>query len=122
MWTRKQQIDYVEFILKGGPSGKDLYFNHPGWQDDYKGDFVLVDGLQRITAVLAFLNDEIPAFGYMRKDFTDKIPMECHFRVNVAKLQTKREVLDWYIVMNSGGTPHSEHEIDKVKKLKGNIS
>ena len=37
--------------------------------------------------------------------------------VNVNDLQTKREVLQWYIEMNSGGTPHTEAEIERVKKL-----
>ena len=27
VWTRKQQIAYVEFLLRGGRTGRDLYFN-----------------------------------------------------------------------------------------------
>ena len=118
VWTRDQQIAYVEFILAGGSSGRHLYFNHPGWMGSLKGDYVLVDGLQRITAALAFLHNEIPAYGTLYKDYDDCLSSEADFIVNVAKLKTKKEVLDWYILMNTGGTPHSVEEIERVKRMK----
>ena len=31
--------------------------------------------------------------------------------------ETEREVLQWYVDMNAGGTPHTTEEIDRVKKL-----
>lgn len=37
--------------------------------------------------------------------------------LNVNDLKTKREVLQWYVQMNNGGTPHSAEEIERVKKL-----
>ena len=59
VWTEKQQIAFVEFLLRGGKSARVIYFNKPSWQmtktvNDYD-DFVCVDGLQRITAVTKFL-------------------------------------------------------------------
>jgi hypothetical protein len=32
-------------------------------------------------------------------------------------LKTKQEVLQWYIELNEGGTPHTEEEINRVKEL-----
>ena len=29
VWTEPQQIAYVEFLLRGGKSGRDFYFNYP---------------------------------------------------------------------------------------------
>lgn len=121
VWTKDQQISYVEFILAGGSSGRNIYFNHPGWMGSFKGDYVLVDGLQRITAALAFLRNEIKAYGSYYKDYQDRLHDEVDFIVNVAKLKTKAEVLDWYILMNTGGTPHSKEEIEKVKKIRNNL-
>jgi uncharacterized protein with ParB-like and HNH nuclease domain len=118
VWTRDQQIAYVEFVISGGGSGRELFFNHPGWGRDFKGDFVLVDGLQRITTVLAFMNNEIPAFGILCSDFDGKVPHEFSFTVHVASLKTKNEVLDWYLLMNAGGTPHSKEEIERVRKMR----
>ena len=85
---------------------------------DGYNDFVCVDGLQRITAIRRFLNNEIRAFGQFYSEFggtTDVVRRD--MLVNVNDLQTKREVLQWYIEMNSGGTPHTEAEIERVKRL-----
>lgn len=42
-------------------------------------------------------------------------------KLNVNDLKTEREVLQWYIDMNAGGTPHTMEEIDRVKKLIDNL-
>ena len=34
---------------------------------------------------------------------------------NVASLKKESEVVLWYINFNSGGTPHTEEEINRVK-------
>ena len=47
-WTQEEQIKYVEYILKGGISGRDIYFNMAGWGDKYNGELELVDGKQRL--------------------------------------------------------------------------
>jgi uncharacterized protein with ParB-like and HNH nuclease domain len=60
VWSCRQQIAYVEFILKGGSTNNVLYFNHPGWMNSFKGEFVIVDGLQRLTALLLFLQGGFP--------------------------------------------------------------
>jgi hypothetical protein len=64
------------------------------------------------------MNDEIPAFGYLRSEYTDKPNFTiCSFRISVNTLQTRTEVLQWYLMLNTGGTPHTKDEIDKVKKM-----
>lgn len=119
VWTKEQQIAYVEFILRGGKSARVIYFNCPHWNSGYdpNAEFVCVDGLQRLTAALAFLHNEIPAFGCYYKDFEDELPFDIDFLFNVNDLKTKAEVLQWYIEMNSGGTPHTNKEITRVKML-----
>lgn len=117
VWTEQQQIAFMEFILSGGESGRIIYFNHPGWMNDFIGDFVCVDGLQRLTAICRFFNNEIPVFGYFYGEFEDRLSSLVAMKFNVNRLKTKREVLQWYIEMNNGGTPHSAEEINRVKKL-----
>ena len=59
VWTEQQQIAYIEFLLRGGKSGRVLYFNCPCWSlGDRDEDFVCVDGLQRSTAIIRFINNE----------------------------------------------------------------
>ncbi len=119
VWTQEQQIAYVTYFLRGGKSGRELYFNHPGWMGSFKGgDFVLVDGKQRIEAIRAFLADEFEVFGSCYSEFTDRIRLtDGTFIVHVNDLKTRAEVLQWYIEMNSGGVVHTNEEIEKVQRL-----
>ena len=122
VWTRQQQIEYVEYRLMDGPSGKDIYFNHPNWRSNFKGQMVLVDGLQRITAALLFMENSLPAFGLYRKEYEGRLPAHVEFILHVAELQTTAEIYQWYIDFNAGGTPHTKEEIEKVKRLKNDTS
>lgn len=117
VWTEEQQTAYVEYILRGGTSGRDFYFNCPTWHRGEKGEYVCVDGLQRITALLRFLNNEIPAFGHFRNEYEDKLRHHVGIIWHVNDLQTKKEVLTWYLEMNEGGTPHTKEELERVRKM-----
>jgi uncharacterized protein with ParB-like and HNH nuclease domain len=119
VWTEKQQTAYIEFILKGGQSGKEIYFNHPNWMGSFEGNLQLVDGLQRITAVRKFLNNEVPVFdGYYYKDIENISlhDLNLAFSLHVNNLKTRKEVLEWYVFMNSG-VAHTQEELDRVKNL-----
>ena len=66
---------------------------------------------------MRFLNNEIKVFGTYYKDFEDKLPNDIDLIFNVNNLKTKKEVLKWYLEMNSGGTIHTDEELDKVKSM-----
>lgn len=117
VWTEAQQIAFVEYILRGGTSGREIYFNCAGWMADWRGPFVIVDGKQRLHAVRQFLANKIPAFGIYCKDFEGRIPSDCQFFFNINDLKTREQVLKWYLEMNTGGTPHTEKELEKVKQM-----
>ena len=38
-------------------------------------------------------------------------------KVNINDLKSEKEVLQWYVDMNAGGTPHTNEEINRVKKM-----
>ncbi len=117
VWTQNQKIAYVEYLLRGGTSGRDIYFNHPNWMTSYKGEMIIVDGKQRLDAVVLFLQNNIPAFGYTYDQYIDNIPSYISLKFHVNNLATRAEVLQWYIEMNSGGTVHTELELYRVKQL-----
>jgi uncharacterized protein with ParB-like and HNH nuclease domain len=121
VWTEEQQVAWLEFFLKGGKSGKIIYLNKPSWHftvpDGAYDDYVCVDGLQRITAIQRFVNNEIKVFGSYYKEFTDKLRITNSIKLNVNDLKTEKEVLQWYVDMNMGGTPHTDDEIDRVKQM-----
>ena len=83
---------------------------------------VCVDGLQRFTAIKRFINNEIQVYGSYYKEFEDSVRVSLNMKININCLQTKKEVLEWYLQINEGGTPHTKSEIDKVKNLlKGEV-
>lgn len=126
VWTEQQQIAWLEFFLRGGKSGIDIYFNDPFFNDwdrkeedkDAYKDFVCVDGLQRLTAVQRFIGNEIPVYGSYYKEYTDPRSLTSYSLIfHVNNLKSEKEVLQWYIDMNAGGTQHDQGEINRVKQM-----
>lgn len=121
VWTQEQQESYIEYLLRGGTSARTIFFNFPSWQRTATttyNDFVCVDGLQRLTAVLGFMEDKVKAFGRYYSEFQGKLNTirDC-LTININNLQTEREVLQWYIEINACGTPHTKEEIERVRKM-----
>jgi hypothetical protein len=119
VWSEEKQISYVEFILRGGKSSRTIYWNCPGWMGDFNGPLLLVDGKQRLQAVKSFFDNKIPVFGSFYNEYEDRlnaVNSPC-FLFNVNCLKTRKEVLQWYLDLNSGGVVHTQEEIDKVKAL-----
>ncbi|MCD7996441.1 MAG: DUF262 domain-containing protein [Clostridiales bacterium] len=121
VWTEDQQSRYIEFVLMGGQTGRDFYFNCPKGvydRETAKNDYVCVDGLQRTTAIEKFLDNKIKVFGQYYNEFDRKLGrVEYTISVYINELTTRKEVLRWYVQFNDGGTPHSKEEIDRVKQL-----
>lgn len=117
IWTEDQQIKFIEYILKNGKLFSPIIFNHPNWMGNFKGEMVIIDGLQRITAIQKFLNNNLKIFGgYSLSNIEN-----CHLRtysipIAINDLKSKNEIINYYIEINSG-TPHSEEELNRVKKL-----
>lgn len=117
VWTREQQVAYVEYQLRGGEVGKNIVFNSPDWGHGYKRPTELIDGKQRLEAVRAFLRGEFPVFGHLFSEYADKLPQGLTFRFRVCTLESRAEVLQLYLNINAGGTPHTPEELDRVRAL-----
>ena len=62
--------------------------------------------------------DEIKVFGSLYCEFQDSPRIiEDTLRVNINDLKTRDEVLQWYIDINAGGTPHTKEEIERVRAM-----
>jgi hypothetical protein len=64
------------------------------------------------------MNNELKAFGLYYNEFEGNLTLATEFIFNIAKLPTKKDVIQWYLDFNTGGTPHSKKEIERVKALK----
>lgn len=118
VWDERKQVNYVEFILKGGRSSRDILFNCPGWHLGDMGRLVLVDGKQRLEAVRKFMRNDLKVFGQYRfSSFTDHLRHRADFIFHVNDLSSRAAVLEWYLQLNAGGVVHTEEELARVKKL-----
>lgn len=117
VWSPEQRVAYLESKLQGGVPMDIVRFNQPGWMTTFEGDFVCVDGLQRLTTACMFLRDEIPVFGTRCSEFQGAMPWTLSFKVMINSLKTRAEVLRWYLELNDGGTPHSPTEIARVRAM-----
>ena len=120
VWDQQKQVRFIEFILRGGTSARNIYWNCPGWNSIRpvkNGRFVLVDGKQRLEAVRAFLRGEFRACGGFYADYTDRLPLNASFRFHINDLETDAEVLQWYLDINDGGVAHTPEEIARVRAM-----
>ena len=121
VWTPEQQVAYVEAKLSGGVPMDVIRLNHPWWMRSFDGEFVCVDGLQRLTAAMQFLRNDLPVFGgyFLRDIGNGRVPRAYgySFRVLINNLPTRAAVLQWYLELNGGGTPHSPEELARVRDL-----
>jgi hypothetical protein len=128
VWTKKQRVAYMEYLVKGGTASYFIQWNSPVIQSAYRrgdGDLdntlILVDGKQRITTALMFLDDEIKVFGHKLSDFEDKwevlMPTSIRFRMCINNLKARADLLRWYLELNEGGTVHSRSEMNRVHQL-----
>ena len=122
VWTDEQRSRYVEHILMGGETGRDILINCYNWQSRRKGvnpnvcgPAEVLDGKQRLTSLLMFLRNEIPAFGRYRREFTGRIRGDIVWKVVDFD---EVEVLDTYLMLNAGGTVHDPAELERVTKLR----
>lgn len=118
VWTLQQQRDFIWFLMRGGRTSN-ILFNCPEWPavpPDRR--VVLVDGLQRLTACLMWINkglrDPMKRLVSAYKDFPWN-SMALRFEVN--RLRSREDVLRWYLEVNSGGTPHTREELERVRAL-----
>lgn len=115
IWTPRQQTEYIEYRLKGGMSGWDIFWNCTTWNTSCNTPIEIVDGKQRVEAVRAFLRDEVPIFGRVLSEFSDHdVGLRMHlarFRMHVNDIQSRRGVIQWYIDMNTGGSIHTEADL-----------
>jgi hypothetical protein len=135
VWQRFQQVRYMEsFLRKIAPDR--IFFNCPSYQspgakkkagDIPEGTFQCVDGLQRLTAVRAFVAGEFRVFaaddgsfeGYSADDLkgTSFDPRRYTLKICVFEFDTRAELLQFYVDLNRGGVAHSDEEIQRVKEL-----
>lgn len=118
VWTEQQQVAFMEYMLMGGETGREITFVKSDWPNsDADVPMYLVDGKQRLEAARRFLNDEIEVFGHKISEYEDRRFIRKYFEFRICSLDTEEEVLQLYLNINAGGTPHTKEELDRVRKM-----
>ena len=117
VWDRNKQVAYIEFVLRGGRSSRELLFNCAGWNQGNEGPVTIVDGKQRLEAVRSFIRDEFRVFDHLASEFDKSILRRADFVFSVNDLPNRIDVLQWYLELNSGGVVHTDDELERVRGL-----
>lgn len=137
VWTSVQQQHYIQNAMRGAvpTSGMTIQFNCRNFDSlanvtedsDLPDGLQCIDGLQRWTAVRAFMAGEVRPFGLSiddlrGTDYDPRLMTYSRFRLAVFSFQHKLEVLDHYLALNAGGTPHSDAELARVCAMRDDLA
>lgn len=108
VWSREQQVRFIESCWMGLPIG--VYVVNMG-EFDSPFDLWLLDGQQRVTAIVDYMADGFPVFGH----FYSQLPDRDHraweigrvFPRMEVRLECEAELREVYDRLAYGGTPHA---------------
>lgn len=119
VWTTAQKQAFVGAVLQNNASIPIFWFNN---LDLRRAE--VVDGKQRLSAILGWLNDEYEAVCPCGESFrfsqADEIAgrnldMMVTLKMHFVKL-SRLDVLKFYLGLNQGGTVHTAEDLGKVKE------
>lgn len=123
VWTEEQASRYVGFLIQAGKGSPLVPLIFIQRDESFTRNDEVIDGKQRLTAMSRWVHDEIPATvegcNYWYRDTTrlERLRLPS-FKVAYIDL-TERQRLRFYLLLNAGGTIHTETEIGKVRTMLG---
>lgn len=116
-WTQKMQVGFIENILKGFKTTLMFYEIAPDDLHAVRTNCMVLDGLQRLTAIHDFITGKLTVFGYTY----DELIKHRSMRMNLITIKladytfsSEIEAVKFYIDINEGVT-HSEADINRAK-------
>ena len=123
VWTRDQQVRFIEYLLLGGEVSRNITFAVEG--DVALSRWRLIDGKQRLTAIRAFIAlefgvfaDETRPMGHFANAIADIRRIQYSIKFVVVELKSKLDELNLYLSINAAGTPHTQEELDRVRAMR----
>jgi len=133
VWDEGNRIKFIEHLLRGGEFGRSIVWNTPTHDHqasthpdrDLSDTMVLVDGKQRLTAILRFLDNDLAVFGGIKlSDFDEPSYREImtvtgrlRLDMNIYALQRRDDLIRLYLELNEGAVAHEPSEIARVRSL-----
>lgn len=123
VWAEEQKKKFIGFLLEGGRLDPFLIRRH----EDYRIPDEIIDGKQRITSIIEFFENKVAAqiidgTEFFLSDFSEEeqavFKRSTNYSVELWYFTlSRKKVLELYLKINRGGTPHSEEEIQRVYSL-----
>jgi hypothetical protein len=111
VWTEAQKVAFIESAWLGIPLGT-YSFNQTELGSVY--DHLLIDGQQRMSAIEDYLENRFKVFGLywseIDKQHERRWSMTTMFPCYITSTENEQYLLDYYNLMNFGGTPHKDSE------------
>lgn len=131
VWTEEQQSKFIGHVLAGGvqpPIYAQRYKTdkHAPQKDYWNLPEEIIDGQQRLRAIAAFMQGQIPALVYHDAEWhaywlKDMSKRENSFTVLYSRViyidLSRTDRLRFYLRLNAGGVKHTEEELDRVRAL-----
>src|SRR5690606_36625613 len=113
-----------------GKSGLTIVMNCPDFggnpqaQDSHLNGMVCVDWLQRLTAILDYMDGKFKILhdidGGVDVDYFNNTAFSFKSRyiaIQIHTMQYRKDVLNYYLSINKRGTPHSTEEIERIERM-----
>ena len=124
IWTVDQKKAFVGAVIQNHNTIPIFWFNSEGPLEN-RNKVEVVDGKQRINAILGWLDNKYEAicpcgevFWYKDIDEIGRriLGMATTLKMHFVQL-SRKDVLKFYLALNSGGTIHNEKDLSKVRKM-----
>lgn len=133
VWNLDKQIAFVENLLRGIDINKIIRFNdltmhpHDNADEVLQNKIICIDGLQRLTAIIDFIDGKYKIFNnqlsyedilnnpdkpLMRRIFNGAL-----LQFDFLQITSYKEVLEYYIDLNTGGIAHTQADIQIAKDI-----
>ena len=116
-WTEEDKVALIDSIFHNVDIGKFVFVHH-----DYGAEYLyeILDGKQRIRAILDFYENRFP---YKGKYYNDLCSKDRHWfktkNLSVAEVYNtdKENILKYFLLLNTSGKTMSNSCLDKVKNM-----
>lgn len=117
IWSEAQKVAYVEHILKGGDAGN-FVLNDRMTKEIGGRSYELVDGKQRLTAILDALAGRIRVFGVLFWEIDGRFQFNSYVRLTflVYGFTDQRDVVGLYLSLNQGGSVHTDADLQVARE------
>lgn len=124
VWTDKQKEELLTSIFNHIDIGKFVFIYNKYEPGGF--NYTILDGKQKLQTIVDFYSDKFTYKGYYYSElgFMQQYTLLDH-SISIAELKeevvTEEMILDYFIRLNTMGTPMSQEHIDKVIRIRENL-